>query len=254
MTGGAISGIIADLVGADFLGWRIAFASFGMFVLVALFAQLFSSRRPSWQAKPLNLRAAVANFQEIFSDPRAKTCCVSEFLLGLCAQGFLPFIGVMLLAIGETRAAIAGLLIAAWMIGALSYTVTTDALLARLGERHLMSLGGTLLAIGLAMIALYLPWPWQVPIYVLVGFGFTALRGTIQLHMTELSQTARGSAVALDMFCWCVGQAVGPIFYGVGFAIGYLPLTIFIGALIVLSVGFICSFLLHHNELAKVIR
>src|SRR5499427_3132032 len=42
----------------------------------------------------------------------------------------------------------------------------------------------------------------------------------IQVHVTELSQTARGAAASLHSSFFYLGQAVGPVVYGYGFAHG----------------------------------
>jgi predicted MFS family arabinose efflux permease len=44
------------------------------------------------------------------------------------------------------------------------------------------------------------------------------LNGCIQVHVTELSQTARGAAASLHSSFFYLGQAVGPVVYGYGFA------------------------------------
>ena len=53
---------------------------------------------------------------------------------------------------------------------------------------------------------------------MLLGFGFYMLHGCIQIYVTELAPAARGSAMALHSFFFFLGQAVGPIVYGVGLA------------------------------------
>ena len=42
------------------------------------------------------------------------------------------------------------------------------------------------------------------------GFGFYLLHGCIQVHVTDLSQTARGAATSLHSTFFFSGQAVGP--------------------------------------------
>jgi predicted MFS family arabinose efflux permease len=79
------------------------------------------------------------------------------------------------------------------------------------------------------------------------GFGFYLLHGTIQVYVTELSQTARGTAASLHSCFFYLGQATGPVVYGYGFAhAGETPLLL-TGALVVLMVGFVCSRLLRHR-------
>src|SRR5262249_19405034 len=63
---------------------------------------------------------------------------------------------------------------------------------------------------------------------------------------TELSTTARGAAASLHSCSFYLGQAVGPVVYGVSFAqVGPQP-SLLVGALVVLTVGLVCSRLLRH--------
>ena len=107
--------------------------------------------------------------------------------------------------------------------------------------------GGALAATGLILIALLLPWMWQIAVYALFGFGFYLLHSCIQVHVTELSQTARGAAASLHSSFFYLGQAVGPVVYGYGFAHGGPEPSIFVGAAVVMTVGLVCSRLLRHR-------
>jgi predicted MFS family arabinose efflux permease len=69
----------------------------------------------------------------------------------------------------------------------------------------------------------------------------------IQVHVTELSQTARGAAASLHSSFFYLGQAVGPVVYGYGFAHGGPEPSIFVGAAVVMTVGVVCSRLLRHR-------
>jgi DHA1 family inner membrane transport protein len=195
-----------------------------------------------------NRAAVLANFRSIFADPRAKVCFISVFFEAIFIHGLFPYVALLLLAIGETRASIAGLLIAAFAMGGVFYSLSVPVLIARVRERHLMVAGGALAATGLVLIALHVPWVWQIAVYGLFGFGFYLLHGCIQVHVTDLSQTARGAAASLHSSSFYLGQAVGPVVYGYGFAHGGPEPSIFVGAAVVLTVGLVCSRLLRHRS------
>ena len=196
---------------------------------------------------PFHRAAVIANFRGIFADPRAKVCFTSVFFEAVFIHGLFPYVALLLLAIGETRASVAGLLIAAFAVGGVFYSLVLPVLIVRVRERLLMLAGGTLAAAGLVLIALHFPWMWQVAIYGLFGFGFYLLHGSIQVHVTDLSQTARGAAASLHSSFFYLGQAVGPVVYGYGFAHGEAEPTIFLGAAVVMTVGLTCSRLLRHR-------
>jgi DHA1 family inner membrane transport protein len=248
LTGNLIGSTIAGVIG-DLLGWRGVFAILGCLALVVTIAAFYALRGVVTPPRQRFNRAAVlANFRSIFADPRAKICFISVFFEAIFIHGLFPYVALLLLAIGETRASIAGLLIAAFAMGGVFYSLSVPVLIARVRERHLMVAGGALAATGLVLIALHVPWVWQIAVYGLFGFGFYLLHGCIQVHVTDLSQTARGAAASLHSSSFYLGQAVGPVVYGYGFAHGGPEPSIFFGAAVVLTVGLVCSRLLRHRS------
>ena len=246
LTGNVIGSSVAGVIG-DLLGWRGVFAILGLFGLIVTIAAFLALRGVVTTPSPrFNRAAVVANFRSIFADPRAKVCFISVFFEAIFIHGLFPYVALLLLAVGETRASIAGLLIAAFAVGGVFYSLSVPVLVARVREHYLMVAGGALAATGLMLIALSVPWYWQIAVYGLFGFGFYLLHGTIQVHVTDLSQTARGAAASLHSSSFYLGQAVGPVVYGYGFAHGGLEPSIFVGAAVVFTVGVVCSRLLRH--------
>jgi MFS transporter, DHA1 family, inner membrane transport protein len=248
LTGNLIGSTIAGVIG-DLLGWRGVFAILGCLALIVTIAAFYALRGIVVPPRQRFNRAAVlANFRSIFADPRAKVCFISVFFEAIFIHGLFPYVALLLLAIGETRASIAGLLIAAFAMGGVFYSLSVPVLIARFRERRLMVAGGALAATGLVLIALHVPWVWQIAVYGLFGFGFYLLHGCIQVHVTDLSQTARGAAASLHSSSFYLGQAVGPVVYGYGFAHGGPEPSILVGAAVVLTVGLVCSRLLRHRS------
>jgi predicted MFS family arabinose efflux permease len=110
-----------------------------------------------------------------------------------------------------------------------------------------MLAGGIVAGATLALVALDFPWQGQVAIFTVLGFGFYLLHGCIHVHVTELSSTARGAATSLHSCTFYIGQAFGPVLYGLAFAHGLATVTILGGALAVLGVGIMCARLLRHR-------
>lgn len=244
LLGASIAGVIADVV-----GWRGVFGVLGLFGLVMAAVAFFAFRNVV-TAKPIaafNRAAVIAGFQSIFADPRAKVCFSSVFLEAVFIHGLFPYVAILLLAAGETRASIAGLVIAAFGVGGVVYSLSVGVLVANIAERRLMIAGGTLAAIGLVLTALHFPWYAQLAIFGVLGFGFYLLHGSIQVHVTELSHTARGAAASLHSCFFYLGQATGPVIYGFGFAHGGPEPSILTGAVVVMLVGLVCSQLLRHR-------
>jgi predicted MFS family arabinose efflux permease len=242
LLGTSIAGVIADLV-----GWRGVFAAFGLFALIVGVTAYFALRgREQAKPTPFRLASVVAGFRSVFADPRAKVCFGSVFLEGLFIHGVFPYVALLLLANGETSASIAGLVIAAFGLGGVVYSMLVPVLVARIAQPRLMIIGGCIAAGMLVLIAANLPWYEQIGVYALLGFGFYLLHGSIHVHVTELSPTARGAATSLHSSTFYLGQAVGPIYYGFTFSHGEEGLSLVAGALVIVAVGVVCARLLRH--------
>jgi predicted MFS family arabinose efflux permease len=235
--GAAISGFIGDL-----FGWRGVFAILGTFSLAVSILAFWSFRNRPVPPKPAFNRAAViANFRGIFADPRAKICFGAVFFEGICIHGLFPYVAILLRGIGETRASIAGVLIGSFAAGGIVYSLMVPYLVRAVPQHRLILAGGVIAASGLALIAFHFSWQMQIAIYAAFGSSFYLLHSCIQVHVTDLSQTARGAAASLHSSSFYLGQAIGPVVYGFGFATAGAEPTIVLCALVVLGVGIVCS-------------
>jgi predicted MFS family arabinose efflux permease len=169
------------------------------------------------------------------------------FLEAIFIHGLFPYVGLLLREVGVTSASIAGLLIACFAIGGIAYSIAVPYLVRRVPERRLMLIGGTIAGGGLALVALHFPWQGQIAVYTAFGLGFYLLHSCIQVHVTDLSQTARGAAASLHSSSFYLGQALGPVIYGYGLAHGGLEPTILLGALVLIGVGIVCARLLRRR-------
>ena len=142
---------------------------------------------------------------------------------------------------GETRASVAGIVISGFGLGGIVYALTVGMLLSRFGERRLMIAGGATMGACLMAIALRLPWPVEFSLFCLLGFGFYLLHGVIQIYATELLPSARGSTAALHSSFFFLGNALGPVVYGVGLGrVGLAP-TVIVAGLVLFVIGIVCS-------------
>src|SRR5262245_49680206 len=243
LLGASISGVIGDL-----FGWRGIFVVLGLFGLFVALAAFFAFRniaipRPG----PFRLAAIPEGFRSVFADPRAKVCFTAVFVEALFIHGLFPYVAILLIASGETRASIAGVVIAAFGLGGVIYSLSVPVLVANIKQHLLMIIGGALAAATMVLIAFNFPWYVQAGVFALFGFGFYLLHGSIQVHVTELSSTARGVAASLHSCFFYLGQATGPVVYGFGFEqVGETP-SLLVGAAFVLFVGLTCAKLLRHR-------
>ena len=240
MTGNVLGATCAGFVG-DLVGWRGVFFSTGIVGAVAMLAALPGFRGLKADGGRFDLSALGPSYRTIFKNPLAKICFGAVFLEAVFMYGVFPHIANMMHAAGVTLASIAGVVIAGFGIGGALYGVTVSRLLPILGERWMMRLGGTVMGFCLLVIAATLPWPVEFANFALLGFGFYSLHAVIQIYASELAPSARGSAMALHSFFFFMGQAIGPIVYGLSLAsIGIRPM-LFFGAAVLVGVGWTCA-------------
>jgi predicted MFS family arabinose efflux permease len=213
LLGASLSGIVGDM-----FGWRSVFLTTGAIAALMFVPSLRLLRFAASEVRtPLQLSLAIARYRGIFQNPLAKICFGAVFLDALVLFGLFPYMGQLLQAQGESRAAITGIIIAGWGIGGIVYAVLVGRLLPRFGDRALMIDGGALMGVALLIVALQPAWQVQFVAFMLLGFGFYLMHGGIQVYVTELSVTARSSAMALHSSSFFFGQAAGPVVYGLGF-------------------------------------
>ncbi len=242
LIGATISGVIGDL-----LGWRGVFFSLGAFGLIVAVIAFFAFRGLNTKSKPFNLAAAGAGFQSVLADPRAKFCFGSVFFEGIIIHGMFPYVALLLLASGQTHSSYAGIVIAAFGLGGILYSLTLPFLVVHVSERRLMLTGAATAAVGFVLISFDMAWYVQAIFFTVLGVGFYSLHNCIQVHVTDLSQTARGAALSMHSSSFYFGQAIGPIYYGYAFShfgIGKTPL---IGAVVILIIGLVCARYLRHR-------
>ena len=250
ITGNLIGSSLAGVVG-DLLGWRGVFFVITALGVVALGVAIVSLREAA-RVKPagLSFSGFSAGYGKVFANPRAKVCFSAVFVEGIVIFGLFPFIALLLLAAGEPRASIAGLVIAGFSGGGVIYALLVPRLVARWRPDQLMIAGGIIAAFSLGIVAFDFAWPVQLAAFTLLGFGFYTLHASIQVQATELSPGARGAAMSMHSFFFFVGHASGPVLYGLGFVRLGSALTIALAALIIMAVGFACARLLREKSAA----
>ena len=251
MTGNLLGATLSGVVG-DLAGWRWVFVVVGTLGLTVTIAAWIAFRTvPREPASGFDLSAIGPNYRAIFTNPLAKICFGAVFIESLIVFGLFPHIAALLFDAGETRASIAGIVLAGFGAGAVIYTFAVRLLLNALGERRLMLGGGLIMAAFFLILTLRLPWPLEFLNFLMLGFGFYWLHGCIQVYASELAPQARGSAMALHSMAFFLGQAAGPVVYGAGFAtVGKMPLMI--GAAVMIAmVGYVCSRTLRRAGSAK---
>jgi len=240
MTGNLLGATLAGVVG-DLFGWRGVFLVLAGFGALVLAAAVPGFRGFTETTGRFDLSTLSTNYGTIFHNPLAKICFGAVFLEAVFMYGVFPHIATMMHDAGETRASIAGIVLAGFGVGGALYGLLVSRLLARLGETGMMRIGGTTIGFCLLVIAARAAWPVEFANFALLGFSFYMLHAVIQIYASELAPAARGSAMALHSFFFFLGQAAGPIVYSVGLrTIGITPVLV-VGAAVLAGVGFTCA-------------
>lgn len=241
MLGNVLGSPLAGLI-ADTVGWRGVFALVAAIAVVALVAVQVGFRGMAIDVRTrFEMTTIVRGYRAVFRNPLAKICFLAVFLEGTFLHGLFPFVAALLAERGEGRAAIAGVVIAGFAVGGFVYSGLISVLLRRLGERGLMRGGGALMAIGLAVVTLGFVWPVEFMIFMVIGLGFYSLHGVIQIYVTELAPSARGTAVAMHGCSFFLGQALGPVVYRTGFDHLGVSATSTLAGLVLFVTGLMCA-------------
>jgi len=240
LLGAAISGVVADVI-----HWRGMFVGLGVISLAAVVLGFYGLRDiPRSEPQPLDVRSVLARNRAIFAIRTARICYATVALEALFLFGIFPYVAVLLAKGGEPRASIAGLVVAAFAVGGMVYSLSVKRLLMLFGQKHIMMAGGLSAAVGLFIVGLSPPWPVQACAFALMGLGFYMLHASIQVYVTEFAPATRSSAVAFHTFSFFVGGGISPILYGIGLdRLGPGP-TLSIAAIAMMLIGIVSAQLL----------
>lgn len=243
LLGSAFAGMIADVA-----GWRAVFVSVGLCCGLA-FANAVVNLRVAADVprKAFSLRSIPSSYLAVLANPRAKYCFLAVFLEGIAIFGLFPYIAVMLKAAGEPRAAIAGLVIAGFSVGGLVYSMTVSGFMRHLTQPQMMLTGAAIAAFGNLVVALNPHWQVQFVALALIGIGFYLLHACIQVEATELLPAARGTAISMHSLFFFVGNATGPVVYGLSVAHLGATASLLLGALLIMLVGLMCMHFLRRG-------
>jgi predicted MFS family arabinose efflux permease len=240
--GGNLLGASGAGVVGDLIGWRGVFVATGVLDLLALAVAWPGFRGMGETVGRFDLSSLVPNYRAVFRNPLAKYCFGAVFVEAVFLFGVFPYMATMLRTEGVSSASIAGVVIAGFGIGGIIYTFTVSWMLNHLGEKRMMAGGGMVMAFSLIVIALRAPWPVEFINFMVLGFGFYMLHGCIQVYVTELAPTARASATAGHSSFFFIGQAVGPVVYGLGLSSGAGIVPVLVGGAVMLTAtGWICA-------------
>ena len=201
----------------EFVSWRRVFDVMAV-VFLAVSTVLFTVDRRT--RVPASATAQPhgniwRDYMAVLGDPWVRIVVLTVFLEGGLFYGAFAYVGAYLKERFNLSYLLIGGMLAGFGLGGVIYSLMVKWLLARLGERGFVQLGGALMFICMAALPL-LPW-WQavIPVFVVTGFGFYMFHNTLQTRATEMAPQMRGTAIAVFAFCLFMGQAGGVAVCGV---------------------------------------
>ena len=218
ITGQALGPFIGGAV-TDLVGWRGTFALIGsVFVVVA--TVLLVRTRSQWagdRGKRIEGNPFATHLR-LLRDPRVRRVLAVGGIETFFFFGAFSFLGAYFKLKFDLSLTLTGAILAGFGVGGILYGLMVRRLLMELGQRGLVLWGGIWCCVFYLATALTPVWPVLFLCTVGLGYAFYMLHNTLQLKATEMSQKARGTAVAMYSSAWALGQAAGAA--GMGFSVG----------------------------------
>lgn len=201
--GTAAAAVGAGLM-ADVLGWRSVPALTGIAGAVLWFAL---KRLPEPERPPMTTGAA-GSLGRVFRSRWGLLVLAIVFAEGFVVLGGLTFLAPAVQSMGFS-AFVAGIVAAAFGVGALAATRIVRVLVGRLSPTMLAGIGGLLLVAGWVVPAIAVGIVTIAVAGLLLGGSWAFLHSTMQAWATEVVPGARASMVALFAAFLFLGSAAG---------------------------------------------
>jgi predicted MFS family arabinose efflux permease len=218
---GQMFGQAAGGVLGDFFGWRNVF-----FILAALLGIATLALIQEYVRNPITRASRaptatetgfVAGYSAVLRASWARKVILAAFIESALMFGAYTYVGADLHVRFDVNFALIGLVVGAFALGGLAYSLSVRMLVSRLGQIGLATGGGILLAAAFVLLAIQ-PTAWLAPLAtVLVGLGFYMLHNTLQTNATQMTPEARGTAVAIFSSALYLGQTLGVAVAGLTF-------------------------------------
>ncbi|MFL6695335.1 MAG: MFS transporter [Ramlibacter sp.] len=220
---GTLSGIMAGQLAGGFfgesaIGWRGAFATMGAGYAVLFVLLLVRMRSMTAAARhAAERRPVLRQWHTVLASSWSRKVLAAAFVEGVFLLGPLAYMPSLLQQRFGLALSAASAMVALYAVGGLVYAISARRIVTRWGERRMVLAGGWIMGAG-ALLWLVSPVAWTVaPVALAIGFGTYLYHNTLQTNATQMTPSARGTAVALFAFSLFFGQAVGVSLAGYAF-------------------------------------
>ena len=240
---GALLGLPLAGVLAEAVGWQQALLLPALVAMVA--AAGASLRLPSAPAAAsIAPEGGRPGYRAVLKKPAALVCFATAFSEGMLVFGPLPFIVDLLERQGLGGPREAGFAVAALSLGFVIVAVFVRPVLRLLGWWNMMRSGGVCAALALAALPYSPVWWMHALLLGLLGIGFFMIHNALQGRVMEVAPEARGAATALHYFSYFMGQAAGPVLFGLLLARFAVGPSFLVNAAGIAATGFVAAHLL----------
>jgi predicted MFS family arabinose efflux permease len=212
-------GVFVGGLCADHLDWRIPFGLIAIsFLMTGVYLLRLRRQLPTHAlarhaqhsgATNHGIGSLLKSFTYVLQVAWARIVLLSVFVEGALVFGTLAFVPTILhLRLGLSLTA-AGSMVMSFGIGGLVFAIFSPLLVRVLGERPLIRLGVSMMAVGMLIIGFSRSWYLSLPACFVFGLGFYMMHNTLQINATQMAPERRGAAVAAFASCFFLGQASG---------------------------------------------
>jgi predicted MFS family arabinose efflux permease len=199
-TATGLGGVLADLI-----DWRVAFT---VPALCALICAITLRSLPEPLTDPAGAMTGLGrHMASVLRHGRALLVFGLAFAEGAIMLGTLPFLATALEHTGF-GAAVAGLAITAYGISLWALSKVVKRVAGRWPAPLLMTVGGTQLCAGFAIVSVHVSMATVVVTALLLGGGWSFLHSSLQTWVTSVVPEARGTTIAFFAASLFVGSAI----------------------------------------------
>ncbi|HUB48412.1 MAG TPA: MFS transporter [Acetobacteraceae bacterium] len=206
--GQAVGGMLIGWV-----GWRTVFLLLSAVfagISLLLWRELLSGRvvQPR-STEPLRAARLLRDYLKLLTGARSRLVLIAISLEGALFFGMLAYFAAFFRQRFALDYRTIGPLLGCFGLGGLGYGLFARGIVASLGERRMILLGGILLLCGLLLLGITPVWVADAPVMAMLGFALYMVHNTLQTNATQMAPDARGAAVSLFTAVFFCGQAIG---------------------------------------------
>jgi predicted MFS family arabinose efflux permease len=239
ITGQMVGALLTGTLAA-YMPWRWVFYGYGVLAL-GVAAMLFTVPAGPNPEAGLSFGAILARYRSILARPMPRVLVATVFAEGALFFATLAFLPPYLAEMRGYGPNDIGLVMAAYGIGAVLFSLVVRQLISTLGPYGMIASSGIVGGAVIALFTLDAPLPAYAALSTVLGFAFYLAHNNMQTRATEMAPEARGSGVALFACALFLGNGFGPLVMNpVVHAVGYRPAYwMLAGALVVF--GFVAA-------------